>query len=100
MTIALIAMSFIQSGQFWQLLVIQGFLLGISAAFGVQPALIVVGQHFGKRCALAMGLISIGYSLGGIGFPLMFERLLPTIGFANALRVAAVKIVFVHDRIH
>lgn len=39
-----------------------------------------------------MGLVSTGSALGGIGFPLMFERLLPWVGFANAIRLAALKI--------
>ena len=66
--------------------------MGLTIAFGVQPALTVVGQHFKERRALAMGLVSTGSALGGIGFPLMFERLLPTVGFQNTLRLTALKI--------
>lgn len=73
----------------------QGLLMGLTIAFGVQPALTVVAQHFKKRQALAICLVTTGSSLGGIGFPLMFERLVPMIGFANALRVAALKIAYV-----
>lgn len=66
--------------------------MGLTIAFGIQPALTVVGQHFKERRALAMGVVSTGSALGGIGFPLMFEQLLPRIGFANAIRLAALKI--------
>lgn len=66
--------------------------MGITMAFGIQPALTVVGQHFQQRRALAMGLVSAGSALGGIGFPLMFESLLPAVGFPKALRLAALKI--------
>lgn len=69
--------------------------MGTTIAFGVQPALTVVGQHFKERRALAMGLVCTGSALGGIGFPLMFERLLPVMGFANALRLTALKIACV-----
>jgi MCP family monocarboxylic acid transporter-like MFS transporter 10 len=85
-------LSFVQEGQFWPIFLTQGVLLGFTIAFGIQPALTVVGQHFNERRALALGLVSTGAALGGIGFPLMFEKLLPTVGFANAIRLAALKI--------
>lgn len=93
--LALLMLSCIQPGQFWQVFMTQGLLMGLTIAFGVQPALTVVGQHFKERRALAMGLVTTGSSLGGIGFPLMFERLLPNVGFPNALRLAALKIALV-----
>lgn len=40
-----------------------------------------------------MGLVAAGSALGGIGFPLMFEGLMPVLGFQWTLRVAALKIV-------
>lgn len=73
----------------------QGLLMGLSISFGVQPALTVVGQHFKQNRAFAMGLVSTGSALGGIGFPLMFDQLLPRVGFANSLRLAALKIAYV-----
>ncbi|KAF2845334.1 MFS general substrate transporter [Plenodomus tracheiphilus IPT5] len=91
-TMALIVLSFLQPGQFWAVFMTQGLLMGLTIALGVQPALTVVGQHFKERQALAMGLVTTGSALGGIGFPLMFERMLPSIGFPNALRLAALKI--------
>ncbi|CAN9264231.1 unnamed protein product [Alternaria alternata] len=90
--LALVMLSSIHRGQFWLVLMTQGLLMGLTIAFGVQPALTVVGQHFKERRALAMGLVSTGSALGGIGFPLMFEQLLPKVGFSNSLRLAAVKI--------
>ncbi|KAF1842253.1 MFS general substrate transporter [Cucurbitaria berberidis CBS 394.84] len=90
--VALLLLSFVRPGQFWQIFLIQGLLMGLTIAFGVQPAQTVVGQHFKERRALAMGLVSTGSALGGIGFPLMFERLLPIVGFSNALRLTALKI--------
>ncbi|KAF1937343.1 MFS general substrate transporter [Clathrospora elynae] len=95
--IALLLLSAIQPGQFWQVFMTQGLLMGLAIAFGVQPALTVVGQHFKERRALAMGLVSTGSAFGGIGFPLMFERLLPSVGFANALRLAALKIAICYS---
>ncbi|KAI4670315.1 uncharacterized protein J4E79_000596 [Alternaria viburni] len=96
--LALIILSFIHPGQFWLVLMTQGLLMGFTIAFGVQPAVTVVGQHFKERRALAMGLVSTGSALGGIGFPLMFDQLLPRLGFPNSLRLAAVKIAGKPDR--
>ncbi|CAN9319547.1 unnamed protein product [Alternaria alternata] len=96
--LALVMLSSIHRGQFWLVLMTQGLLMGLTIAFGVQPALTVVGRHFKERRALAMGLVSTGSALGGIGFPLMFEQLLPKVGFSNSLRLAAVKIAGFLDR--
>ncbi|KAF9699225.1 hypothetical protein EKO04_003208 [Ascochyta lentis] len=93
----LVALSFAQPGRFWQVFLVQGLLVGFAAAFGAQPALTVVGQHFKERRALAMGIATTGSALGGIGFPLMFERLLPTLGFQWMLRVAALKVVILYS---
>jgi len=91
-------LSFVQPGKFWQIFLTQGLLMGLTIAFGIQPALTVVGQHFKRQRALAMGLVSTGSALGGIGFPLMFEKLLPSVGFANAIRLAALKIGYAHHQ--
>jgi MCP family monocarboxylic acid transporter-like MFS transporter 10 len=91
-------LSFVQPGQFWLVFMTQGLLVGLSISFGVQPALTVVGQHFKERRALAMGLVSTGSAFGGIGFPLMFGQLLPRVGFAVSLRLAALKVVCVKER--
>lgn len=67
--------------------------MGFTMAFGVQPALTVAGQHFKRQMALAMGIVAVGSAAGGVLFPIMFRKLLPVIGFAWMLRVAAVKIM-------
>lgn len=89
----LVILSFAQPGRFWQVFLVQGLLVGFAAAFGAQPALTVVGQHFRQQRAVAMGLVAAGSALGGIGFPLMFERLEPLLGFQWMLRVAALKVM-------
>ncbi|KAJ4383996.1 hypothetical protein N0V86_000840 [Didymella sp. IMI 355093] len=95
--VGLLVLSFAQQGRFWQVFLIQGLLVGFAAAFGAQPALAVVGQHFKHQRAIAMGLVTAGSALGGIGFPLMFERLEPLLGFQWMLRVAALKIAVLYS---
>jgi MFS transporter, MCT family, solute carrier family 16 (monocarboxylic acid transporters), member 10 len=86
---ALLALSFCHPQTLWQPVLIQGVLLGIAIGFGIQPALVVVGQHFVRKRAFVMGLVSAGGSVGGVCFPIMFFRLTPKIGFAWSVRTAA-----------
>lgn len=65
--------------------------MGVSFAFAVQPALTVTGQHFKRRRALVMGLVTGGCALGGVLYPIMFTRLEPVIGFQRSLQLAATK---------
>ncbi|KAF2705024.1 MFS general substrate transporter [Pleomassaria siparia CBS 279.74] len=90
---ALLALSFSRRGEAWQVFLSQGLLMGFTMAFGVQPALTVAGQHFKRRLALAMGLVSAGSAVGGVSFPIMFQKLLPMVGFEWMLRIAAGKIL-------
>jgi len=92
MIISLLILTYIPLSQFWLILMTQGLLLGLSTAFAIQPALTVVGQHFKEKRALVMSVVCTGSSLGGIGFPLMFNKLVPRVGFPNALRLAGLKI--------
>ncbi|KAH8697946.1 major facilitator superfamily domain-containing protein [Talaromyces proteolyticus] len=62
-------------------------MLGLTVACGVQPALTIIGRLFKHRRALATGLVASGSSAGGVGFPIMFSKLVPLVGFAWALRV-------------
>ena len=84
-----LALSFTKSQSLWQQFLTQGLLFGFTVAFGVQPALTVVGQHFKRRRALAMGIVAGGSSIGGVCLPIMFSRLIPVIGFGWSLRVGA-----------
>jgi MCP family monocarboxylic acid transporter-like MFS transporter 10 len=65
--------------------------MGIAVAFGCQPALTVAGQHFNKKRALAMGIVTTGCGLGGTLYPIMFHKLVPVIGFSWVIRIAALK---------
>lgn len=85
-------LSFAQPEQFWFVFMTQGVLMGLSISFVVQPALTVVGQHFNRHRALAMGLVSTGSAMGGIGFPLMLGHAFPKVGFAVSVRLAALKV--------
>lgn len=78
---------------------IQGVFLGLTNAFGSQPALVVVGQHFARRRALVMGLVAAAGSVGGVCFPALLAKLAddPRIGYAWSLRVVAGIIAYVNE---
>ncbi|KAE8824706.1 hypothetical protein PTNB85_09470 [Pyrenophora teres f. teres] len=97
MVISLLILTYIPPSQFLLVLMTQGLLLGLSIAFAAQPALTVVGQHFKDKRALVMSLVCTGSSLGGIGFPLMFNKLVPQVGFSNAVRIAGLKIALCYS---
>ncbi|KAI1131720.1 major facilitator superfamily domain-containing protein [Nemania abortiva] len=88
-SLSLVLLSFSQPGQIWAPFLTQGLLFGLCSAFGVQPALSVVGQYFQKRRALAMGIVAAGSSVGGVAFPFLFSGLIPVLGLGWTLRLSA-----------
>ncbi|KAJ5301143.1 tRNA(Thr) (cytosine(32)-N(3))-methyltransferase [Penicillium atrosanguineum] len=77
------------SKEYYQLFLAQGICSPLGASLVFSPALSCVATWFDKRRALAFGVVSSGSSLGGVVFPTMLSRLLPTIGFGWTLRIAA-----------
>lgn len=74
---------------YWQVLLAQGFCVGIGMGLIFLPSAAIIGQYFVKRRGFAVGLGGIGSPVGGIIFPIIFSRLLPKIGFGWATRVIA-----------
>lgn len=77
--------------EYWQFMLAQGVLAGLSAGLTLSPALAAVPQWFNRKRGAAMGLTVAGSSLGGIIFPIMLSRLLLTtnIGFGWSVRITA-----------
>ncbi|KAL5414440.1 hypothetical protein PMIN04_009026 [Paraphaeosphaeria minitans] len=92
-SVALSALSFCPQGGLWHIFVTQGLLLGVTAGSGIQPACTVVAQHFEKRRAMAMSLVSSGGAMGGVCYQLMFTQLQPLVGFPWTMRIAAIKVL-------
>lgn len=81
---------------YWQVLLAQGFCIGIGtnsliprsteltcAGNGLiyVPGIAVVTHTFERNQAAALGVAATGASLGGTIIPIMFRRLVPTVGF-------------------
>jgi predicted MFS family arabinose efflux permease len=75
--------------EFYQFLLAQGVLLGISMALVSWPMLALVGQYINIKRAAAMGIVLAGSSLGGVIWPIAIDRLLnnPSIGFPWTMRI-------------
>ncbi|KLO12043.1 MFS general substrate transporter [Schizopora paradoxa] len=74
---------------YWQIILCQGIALGLACGIIYVPCIAVVSQYFKIKRPLAFSLVSIGVSVGGIVFPIMFRNLLPSVGFKWTVRAMA-----------
>ncbi|KAI0844887.1 MFS general substrate transporter [Daldinia vernicosa] len=72
--------------QYWQLILSQGFCMGIGSGCIFCPFISTVSTYFGKKRSLAIGLAASGSVTGGLVFPAMARQLLPSVGFGWAVR--------------
>ncbi|CAK7232303.1 hypothetical protein SCUCBS95973_008214 [Sporothrix curviconia] len=72
--------------RYYEVLLAQGFCVGIGTGCLYIPAITLVPSYFSSKRALAMGVASIGSSLGAALYPLIFEKLQPRIGFPWTMR--------------
>ncbi|CCH46239.1 Monocarboxylate transporter [Wickerhamomyces ciferrii] len=75
--------------QIYQFILAFGVTVGIGTSFLMSSALGAVAHWFGKKRGTALGVCSIGGSLGGVLWPLMLKELYPKIGYAWTMRVLA-----------
>ncbi|TAQ89916.1 hypothetical protein B7494_g1762 [Chlorociboria aeruginascens] len=75
------------STKYYQVMLSQGFCIGIGAGLIYVPAIAMVNTQFTTRRAIAMGLVTSGAS--GVLFPIIFIRLQPRVGFPWTIRVLA-----------
>ncbi|KAL9110678.1 MAG: hypothetical protein Q9227_004855 [Pyrenula ochraceoflavens] len=72
---------------YWQVLLAQGFCVGIGAGCLFVPCVSILPTYFSTKIGLAIGLAASGSSLGGIIYPIVLYRLVGRIGFPWATRV-------------
>jgi MFS family permease len=75
--------------EFYQFLLAQGVVLGISMGLVTWPMLALVGQYIKVKRAAAMGIVLAGSSLGGVIWPIAIDRMInnPNIGFSWSMRI-------------
>lgn len=59
--------------QLYQIILSQGFGLGIGVGMLYLPGLAVIAHHFAKYRTVAMGIVMTGSSCGGVMFPIMIK---------------------------
>lgn len=74
---------------YWQVLLAQGFSVGIGAGLLFVPTLAVLPGYFSSHLGLVVGISAAGSSLGGVIYPIMFYNLLSDVGFGWATRIMA-----------
>ncbi|KEQ80623.1 MFS general substrate transporter [Aureobasidium pullulans EXF-150] len=75
------------STKFYQVLLTQGFCVGVGSGMLYTPSIALVSSCFHKRRAHAICLATCGTAFGGILYPIVFVKLLPRIGFAWTTQV-------------
>ena len=75
--------------KYYQFILAQGVLGGLSNGLTYTPALTAVNQYFFRRRPLAIGIASSGSSLAGVIFPIALNRLLnhSKVGFGWSVRI-------------
>lgn len=74
---------------YWQMMLVQGVLMGIVMGFLQLPALAAVLQYFDKHRAAALGVVVSGSSIGGIVIPIALSKMLnsSSLGFGWSVRI-------------
>jgi len=73
--------------EYYQVMLSQGVLLGICSGFLYVPSVALVPLYFKRYRGLALGIATAGGPFGGVIYPIIFRRLLDTVGFGWATRV-------------
>jgi MFS family permease len=73
----------------WQVFLAQGVLYGFGAGITFFTAISIPPEWFKEKRALAVGITVSGSSLGGVIWPIAFQRLVKDVGFGWANRIIA-----------
>lgn len=74
---------------YWQIMLVQGVLMGITMGFLQFPAITSVSQYFDKKRAAALGIAISGSSIGGIVMPIAVSKMLnsSSLGYGWTVRI-------------
>ncbi|KAF5363132.1 hypothetical protein D9758_008355 [Tetrapyrgos nigripes] len=88
---SLFMVSIAHTDKYYQIFLSQGLGMGIGAGLMYLPAVAVQSRHWQAHRAFAMGVVTIGSSLGSIFFPIMLNQLFkhPSVGFEWGVRASA-----------
>lgn len=72
---------------YWQVLLTQGFCVGIGAGCLFVPCIAILPSYWSTKLGLAVGLAAAGSSMGGVVYPIVFYKLIDQVGFGWSTRV-------------
>lgn len=75
--------------QFWQVMLAQGICTGLGLGLTATVSVPAISSYFQKKRSIALSISTTGTSVGGGIFPAIVQYLMPKIGFAWAVRCAA-----------
>ncbi|THU83985.1 MFS general substrate transporter [Dendrothele bispora CBS 962.96] len=78
-----------QCTKYWHFILCQGVALGIACGIIYVPCVGIVSQWFKTKRPLAISIVSLGISIGGIIYPIIFRSLINKVGFAWTIRTTA-----------
>jgi MFS family permease len=73
--------------EYWQVLLAQAVCVGVGTGALFVPSIAILSTYFSTRIGLAIGIAASGSSLGGVIYPIVFQQVLPKLGFAWTTRV-------------
>lgn len=73
--------------EYWQFLLVHGFLVGIACGTCLAPTFAVIGQWFEKKRGRAVCCAALGGTIGGTLFPIITRQLIPKVGFSWTMRI-------------
>ncbi|KAI5862042.1 putative MFS monocarboxylate transporter [Durotheca rogersii] len=73
--------------EYWQIVLAQSICVGVGTGCLYIPSVAIIPEYFSRRKALAMGIVTSGSSFGGVIYALMFQGLLPRVGFGWTTRI-------------
>ncbi|KKK26608.1 hypothetical protein ARAM_005858 [Aspergillus rambellii] len=80
--------------EYYQILLSQGICTGLGFGLLYVPSITLVTRSFVRKRALALGVSTSGAPAGGVIYTLMFEQLLPKVGFAWTVRIMGFVMLF------
>lgn len=73
--------------KYWHVFLAQGLCGGLGMGLIWCPTISLISTYFVKRRALALAFVLSGSSAGGVVFPVIFQQLMPLLGFAWTVRI-------------
>ncbi|KAM6493808.1 Major facilitator superfamily domain containing protein [Amanita muscaria] len=82
------------STRYYQFILSQGMLFGISIGLLFYPSIASISTHFSKYRATAVGIAAAGSSVGGVVYPIVLQYLFRKFGFPWAVRICGISSTF------